>query len=97
MMNFKNKSSLQKSYVLAVAFAKGSSNPGIVALREAFVEMDTNNDGAINYAEFEAGMRKKGIEDAAQIKESFDTIDMSKSGAIEYSQFLAAALNDGEA
>jgi hypothetical protein len=57
-------------------------------------ELDTNNDGSLDKAEFVAGLKSKGVsaEDAGK---QFDAIDTAKSGKIGKSE-IEAALKAGK-
>lgn len=67
-------------------------------LEQAFIEMDTNNDGTLNAEEFAEGMKRAGIplayEEAIAI---FEKIDTDGSGAMDYSEFVAAMMDSSRA
>ena len=64
-------------------------------LKEIFKAFDNDNDGQINYGEFEQGLKKlksKSI-DTDEFHSYFNSIDTDKNGKIEFTEFLAAVLN----
>ena len=63
-------------------------------LKEIFKAFDKDNDGQINYEEFEQGLMKlksKYINNDEFIS-YFSSIDVDKNGKIDYTEFLASAL-----
>jgi len=94
LKEFKDRSSLQRSAMMAVAF--GASQQSLDDLSAAFLEMDTNGDGQISLSEFTTGMKAQGMTNKKEIHAAFDAIDQDGTGAIEYSEFIAAAMSEQE-
>ncbi len=63
-------------------------------LKNIFQAFDTDNDGQINYNEFEQGLLKLHSKEIKpdEIHKYFSSIDTDKNGKIDYTEFLAACL-----
>jgi len=94
LKEFKDRSSLQRSAMMAVAF--GASQQSLDDLNAAFLEMDINGDGKISLSEFTTGMKAQGMTKKEEIEAAFEAIDQDGTGAIEYSEFIAAAMSEQE-
>ncbi len=63
-------------------------------LKDIFQAFDKDNDGQINYNEFEQGLLKlksKQIK-PEEINSYFSSIDTSKTGRIDYTEFIASCM-----
>jgi len=60
-------------------------------LREAFLEMDTEQHGIISYSELKEAMERQGLDDET-IHRAFESMDLTHSGGIKYMEFIAATL-----
>jgi len=63
-------------------------------LRQAFMAMDADGNGAIDKDEFKMGMQRLTSLEDSQIGAMFDSMDADGSGEVEYSEFLAATIGD---
>ena len=64
-------------------------------LKEIFQAFDTDNDGQINYNEFEQSLLRLKSKEIKpnEIRSYFTSIDTDKNGRIEYTEFIAACLD----
>ena len=64
-------------------------------LKEIFQAFDTDNDGQINYNEFEQSLLRLKSKEIKpdEIRKCFSSIDTDKNGKIEYTEFVAACLD----
>ena len=88
-----NNKKLKKIVILYIASRLQESD--IDDLREIFKAFDKDNNGQINFTEFEQSLLKlksKKIH-AEDFLEYFNSIDTDKNGKIEYTEFLASVLN----
>eukprot|EP00729_Bicosta_minor_P004567 gene4567-19472_t len=88
LVNFKKKSALQRSAMLAMSMSMTPSE--LKALGSSFRDMDTDNDGVITFDEFKAHLEKYDTKTNA--KEAFAALDMDNSGSLQYSEFIAASI-----
>ena len=89
---YKETNQLKKIVLLLIA-SKLNENE-INDLKEIFKAFDKDNDGQINYNEFEQGLmrlKSQGIK-PDEIHSVFNSIDTAKNGKIDYTEFLAATL-----
>ena len=89
LKNFKRKSTLQRTAMMALA--TGLSTDELQKLNAAFLEIDTNNDGLIEFSEFVHMLKQQGMTDQDEMKVQFDALDQDNTGYIKYSEFIAAA------
>jgi len=69
----------------------------ICGLRDAFVSLDTNNDGLLTHSELKRGLQQAGIRlPGPDLEEIMDGVDVDGSGAIDYTEFLAASLEKAQ-
>ena len=63
-------------------------------LKEIFMAFDKDNDGQINYQEFEQGLMKLKSKEIQcnEFSSYFSSIDTDKNGKIDYTEFLASVL-----
>ena len=63
-------------------------------LKEIFMAFDKDNDGQINYQEFEEGLMKLKSKEihCNEFSSYFSSIDTDKNGKIDYTEFLASVL-----
>ena len=63
-------------------------------LKKIFIAFDKDNDGQINYEEFEQGLMKLDSKEihSEEFKSYFSSIDTDKNGKIDYTEFLASIL-----
>ena len=91
---YKEMNQLKK--MVLVYIASGLQENEISDLKLIFQAFDTDNDGQINYKEFEEGLLKsKSVSiKPNEIKAYFDSIDTDKNGKIEYTEFISACLQN---
>lgn len=59
-------------------------------LRENFSECDENNDGKIQFDEFESLLKNIGADTSAEENRlGFDEVDTDKDGSISFDEFVA--------
>ena len=83
---------LKKIMLLYIASKLEESE--ILDLKNLFKAFDKDNNGQIDYKEFEKGLMELNSDDLNQqeIKKCFDEIDVDHSGKIDYTEFIAASL-----
>jgi len=81
-----------KRAVLTV-IATQLSDAQIQALKEIFLEMDSNLDGTLSVTELKKGLRTAKIVLPADIDRLAEAADSDGSGVIDYTEFLAATLD----
>ena len=64
-------------------------------LRDVFKSFDKDNNGQIDYHEFERGLKNmtSGKIKGDEIKEVFNAIDTDKNGKIDYTEFIVSAID----
>lgn len=62
----------------------------IKKLRDAFLKLDADGNGALTLSELKAGCSKAGLMSDKELSYLFEELDNDKSGSISYSEFLAA-------
>jgi len=73
--------------------AQQANEAQVKGLREAFLSLDTNNDGKLSLAEMKEGLGSAGVSvPPGDLQEIMDGIDSDCSGVIDYTEFLAAML-----
>eukprot|EP00931_Biecheleriopsis_adriatica_P006502 TRINITY_DN1078_c0_g1_i1.p1 TRINITY_DN1078_c0_g1~~TRINITY_DN1078_c0_g1_i1.p1 ORF type:complete len:509 (+),score=110.20 TRINITY_DN1078_c0_g1_i1:49-1527(+) len=65
----------------------------IKATRDAFIALDTDNDGTLSRQEISTGLTKMNVDLPADLQNIMEAMDSNHSGQINYSEFLAAALD----
>ena len=91
---YKEMNQLKK--MVLVFIASRLQEKDISDLKMIFQAFDKDNDGQIDYKEFEQGilqLKSKNIK-PNEIKSYFDSIDTDKNGKIEYTEFIAACLQN---
>ena len=88
------KANLLKKFVL-LFIASRIKESDIYNLKEIFKAFDKDNDGQINYTEFEQGLIRLKCHQIKpeEILSIFNSIDTNKNGKIDYTEFLAATLH----
>ena len=88
-----NESNLLKKIMLLYIASKLEENE-ILDLKTLFKGFDKDNNGQIDYKEFEQGIIELNSEEInpTEIKKCFDEIDVDHSGKIDYTEFIAASL-----
>ena len=88
-----SESNLLKKIMLLYIASKLEENE-ILDLKTLFKGFDKDNNGQIDYKEFEKGIMELNTDDLNQeeIKKCFDEIDVDHSGKIDYTEFIAASL-----
>ena len=88
-----SESNLLKKIMLLYIASKLEENE-ILDLKKLFKGFDKDNNGQIDYKEFEKGLMELNTDDLNQeeIKKCFDEIDVDHSGKIDYTEFIAASL-----
>jgi calcium-dependent protein kinase len=89
---YKDTNQLKKIVLLYIASRIKESD--INDLKEIFKAFDKDNDGQINYNEFEQGLLKLNSNDIKkeEIHSYFTSIDTDQNGKIDYTEFLASTL-----
>jgi len=63
--------------------------------KDTFTQMDSNGDGMLTLAEFEAGLKWAGMKELPEdLADVMDVIDQDGSGAVDYTEFIAACLEE---
>ena len=89
---YKDSNQLKKIVLLYIASKLEEKE--ILDLKNLFKAFDKDDNGQIDYKEFEQGLIKlksKGI-DINEIEQYFSNIDADNSGKIDYTEFIAATL-----
>ena len=88
-----SESNLLKKIMLLYIASKLEESE-ILDLKKLFKGFDKDNNGQIDYKEFEKGLMELNTDDLNQeeIKKCFDEIDVDHSGKIDYTEFIAASL-----
>ena len=88
-----SESNLLKKIMLLYIASKLEESE-ILDLKTLFKAFDKDNNGQIDYKEFEKGLMELNSDDLNQqeIKKWFDEIDVDHSGKIDYTEFIAASL-----
>jgi len=88
-----SESNLLKKIMLLYIASKLEENE-ILDLKTLFKAFDKDNNGQIDYKEFEQGIMELNSQDIDQqeIKKCFDEIDVDHNGKIDYTEFIAASL-----
>ena len=89
---YKETNELKK--LVLVFIASRLQDNEINDLKSIFQAFDTDNDGQINYNEFEQGLLRLKSQQIKpnEIHKYFSSIDTDKNGRIDYTEFLAACL-----
>ena len=84
-----------KKIILFIASRLNSSDEE--KLKNFFVALDKDNDGKINYNEFELGIKGVSSEDLRKsaIQKLFNNIDTNKDGSLQYTEIVASCINEG--
>ena len=92
LKEYSNSNQLKKLVLFFVASRLSESE--INDLKEVFKAFDKDNDGQINYNEFEQGLKQLKCDklNDKEIHNYFSAIDTDKNGKIDYTEFLAATL-----
>ena len=89
---YKESNKLKK--IVLLYMASKLQEEEILDLNKLFKAFDKNNDGQIDYKEFEQGIMRlnsKGIKNE-EIQSMFDEIDSDNNKKIDYTEFIAATL-----
>ena len=94
LKQYKEMSQLKKMVLVYIASRLQENE--ISDLKIIFQAFDKDNDGQINYKEFEQGiLQSKSLSiKPNEIRAYFDSIDTDKNGKIEYTEFIAACLQN---
>lgn len=77
--------------------AKISSEEEVIKLKKAFLEMDKDNTGTLEYEEILATFEKLGIKkNEDEIKDIWKGLDFHIDGKVNYTEFLAATISSVE-
>lgn len=77
--------------------AKISSEEEVIKLKKAFLEMDKDNTGTLEYEEILATFEKLGIKkNEEEIKDIWKGLDFHIDGKVNYTEFLAATISSVE-
>lgn len=67
----------------------------VFQLRQAFIEIDTDHSGTMDFEEFQRGYQWVGISaPQVQLKKTFDSFDTDNSGRISEREFMTAVLKE---
>ena len=88
-----NQSNQLKKIMLLYIASKLEENE-ILDLKNLFKAFDKDNNGQIDYNEFEQGILELNSKDINkdEIRKCFDDIDIDQNGKIDYTEFIAATL-----
>jgi calcium-dependent protein kinase len=84
----------QLKKIILLLIATRLQEGDINELKEIFKAFDTDNDGQIQYNEFQAGLKKLNSKEMKpdEVQSLFNSIDVDKNGKIDYTEFIAATL-----
>ncbi|CAM9401899.1 unnamed protein product, partial [Ectocarpus sp. 13 AM-2016] len=89
MHRFADYGELKKAALMVTAFQLDREE--IKQLKDAFLEVDTEGNGAISLEELRIVLREHGV-DGAEVDRVFGAVDMDSSGHLHYMEFLAATI-----
>ncbi|CAB1107089.1 unnamed protein product [Ectocarpus sp. CCAP 1310/34] len=89
MHRFADYGELKKAALMVTAFQLDRKE--IKQLKDAFLEVDTEGNGAISLDELRIVLREHGV-DGAEVDRVFGAVDMDSSGRLHYMEFLAATI-----
>ncbi|CAM9585474.1 unnamed protein product, partial [Hapterophycus canaliculatus] len=89
MRRFADYGELKKAALMVTAFQLGKEE--IKQLKDAFLEVDTQGNGAISLEELRTVLCEQGV-DVAEVDRVFGAVDMDSSGRLHYMEFLAATI-----
>ena len=89
---YKQNNQLKKAVLVFIASRLQDNE--INELKEIFQAFDNDNDGQINYNEFEQGLLRLKSQQIKpeEINSYFSSIDTDKNGKIDYTEFIAACM-----
>mmetsp|Transcript_121115 Transcript_121115/g.376513 ORF Transcript_121115/g.376513 Transcript_121115/m.376513 type:complete len:582 (-) Transcript_121115:20-1765(-) len=64
----------------------------IKELRGVFMEMDTNKDGTVSFAELKTALETSGVKLPKNLQQMIVECDLDGSGVLDYTEFLAATM-----
>jgi len=64
----------------------------IKELRKMFMQMDTNKDGTVSFAELKTGLEQSGVKLPSNLLQLMKDCDLDGSGVLDYTEFLAATM-----
>ena len=95
LKNFSHNSLLAKEALFYLA--KISSEEEVIKLKKAFLEMDKDNTGTLEYEEILETFEKLGIKkEDKEMKEIWTGLDFHIDGKVNYTEFLAATISSVE-
>ncbi|CAM9178675.1 unnamed protein product [Scytosiphon promiscuus] len=89
MRRFADYGELKKAALMVTAFQLDRGE--IRQLKDAFLEVDTQGNGAISLEELRTVLCEHGV-DVAEVDRVFGAVDMDSSGRLHYMEFLAATI-----
>ncbi len=89
MKRYKNINKFQKAVLTFIASRLRDEE--IVALRNAFMALDKNQDGTLTVEEIKSGVSQLNL--SINVEDIFSSIDTDGSGVINYTEFLAASID----
>lgn len=95
LKSFSTNSLLAKEALFYLA--KISSEEEVLRLKKAFIEMDKDNTGTLEYEEILETFEKLGIKkDENEVKDIWNGLDFHIDGQVNYTEFLAATISSVE-
>jgi len=91
LCSFARESKFRRTCLQAMAWSL--SNDERAKVRDAFIAMDTDNNGFITLSEFKQVIQDQFHIEDAKVLEAFDAIDADHDGKIIYSEYLAAMVS----
>merc|ERR1712032_1004015 len=92
LRSFRSQNKLKKAALHIIA--NQLDDASIKALRDTFMQLDSNGDGLLTPAELKEGLQKAGLKEIPpDLQQIMEDVDSDGSGVIDYTEFLAATLD----
>merc|ERR1712032_1435709 len=92
LRGFRSQNKLKKAALMCISSQLDDGS--IKALRDLFMQLDSNGDGLLTPAELKEGLQKAGLKEIPpDLQQIMEDVDSDGSGVIDYTEFLAATLD----